>query len=146
MMDLITRIKQIYRVTNEEHASNGSVRLSCGRVAPREDHYTCGSEDCPCEEEEGWCDKWEEDCVDPVKDKFKTWATTHVPSGIIASCDVDEKGYFEVTFVPEPSKQTKTVPEKKREVEEPSMKEEIGPSMKEKIEPSMKRTKTCGDD
>lgn len=141
MMDLITRIKQIYRVTKEERASNGSVRLSCGRVAPREDHYTCGSEDCPCEEEEGWCDKWEEDCVDPVKDKFRTWATTHVPSSIIASCDVDEKGYLEITFAPE----------KKREVEEPSM-EEIGPSMKEigpsmeEIEPSMKRTKTCGDD
>lgn len=101
MEGLISQFKIDYDVKNIDKNNDGSVHIDCGRYCERLDHYTCGDEDCSCDEAEGWCeDTWEEECVRPITKAFDEWAQKHVPGDIAASCSVGEKGYLYVEFKP----------------------------------------------
>jgi hypothetical protein len=53
MEKLISDLKSKYGVKDVERCEDGTVELDCGRLAPRLDHYMCGSEYCSCYEAEG---------------------------------------------------------------------------------------------
>lgn len=67
----------------------------------REDHFMCGSSDCSCDEQEGWCDKWAEECEAPALHDFDEFVKKTFDEAIHKEfnmgADVGEKGTLFIT-------------------------------------------------
>ena len=77
------------------------IELICEHYTERQDHYMCGHDGCDCEDSQGWCDNWYDDCeVSSIKD-FEEYVQdtfdeeTH--EKYVFDAQVDEKGTLYMT-------------------------------------------------
>lgn len=116
MEALIEKLKLEYTIESTTQKDDGSAEIDCGRLTERLDHFTCGEEDCSCEEKEGWCeDAWEEECVRPLKEEFAEWMAKNLKDEpFTATCSVCEKGGFYIYITPTRAAEAAEEPEAKR--------------------------------
>lgn len=93
--------------------TDDAIEVECEHFTERMDHFICGDSDCECDEEEGWCDKWNDECEIPAHEEVQEFLKTQFDEkereNFVLDVHVGEKGTLYLTF-----KSKEREPEKKK--------------------------------